>query len=94
MSRTTPLTVTLPDDLDAFIRERVAAGRFASPSDAVRAAVALLERAEREGELTRDEIRREILIGIEQAEAGHVRDAEKAFQDIRHADGPLRPRPS
>lgn len=87
MSRTTPLTVTLPDDLDAFIRERVAAGRFASPSDAVRVAVALLERTEREGDLTRDEIRREILVGIEQVEAGHVRDGEKAFQDIRQKLG-------
>lgn len=83
MSRTTPLTVTLPDDLDAFIRERVAAGRFASPSDAIREAIALLERHERDVETTREELRHQILVGIEQVEAGQVRDGEFAFREIR-----------
>lgn len=87
MSRTTSLTVTLPDDLDAFIRERVAAGRFADPSEAIQAAIALLERTEREGELTRDQIRREILLGIEQVEAGQVRDGDLAFREIREKLG-------
>jgi antitoxin ParD1/3/4 len=87
MGRTTSLTVTLPDDLDAFIREQVAAGRFSSPSEAVREAIALLERSERECERTRDEIRREILVGIEQVEAGQVRDGDEAFHEIRHKLG-------
>jgi putative addiction module CopG family antidote len=87
MSRTTPLTVTLPDDLDAFIRESVAAGRFASPADAVREAIALLERHEREGEAMREDLRGEILLGIEQIESGQVRDGDIAFKEIRHKLG-------
>jgi antitoxin ParD1/3/4 len=87
MSRITPLIVTLPDDLDAFIRDRVAAGRFASPADAVREAITLLERHEREGEATREDLRREILLGIQQVESGQVRDGDIAFREIRHKLG-------
>ncbi|HQZ40332.1 MAG TPA: type II toxin-antitoxin system ParD family antitoxin [Vicinamibacterales bacterium] len=87
MSRATSLTVTLPSDLDAFIRERVAAGRFATPGEAVREALVLLERRERERDAVIDEIRREIQLGIDQAEGGQLRDGETVFRELRHRLG-------
>ena len=50
-------------------------------SDVVREALTLLGHREREAVI--DEIRREIQLGIEQADAGQLRDGETAFAEIR-----------
>jgi len=83
MSNPQSLTVALPEALETFIQQRVASGRYASSSDVVREALTLLEHREREREAVIDEIRREIQLGIEQAEAGQLRDGETAFAEIR-----------
>jgi putative addiction module CopG family antidote len=83
MSRPASLTVSLPDDLDAFIRERVAAGRFASAGELIRTAVEELERREKERDAVIDDLNREIEIGARQAEAGRVRDGREVFDAIR-----------
>jgi len=87
MSRSAPLTGILPDDFDGFIRDCVAAGRFASAADAIREAMALLERQGRQGEATREDLRREILLGIEQVESGQVRDGDIVFREVRRKLG-------
>lgn len=63
----TQVTVTLPPELEAFIEERVAAGRFATAGDAVREGLRLLEEREQEREAVLNELRHEIEIGVEQA---------------------------
>ena len=83
MSNHSSLTVALPEALDAFVRQRVASGRFASASDVVQEALTLLERREHEREEALDEIRREIQLGIDQAEAGQLRDGATVFAEIR-----------
>ncbi len=83
MSRTSSLTVTLPDDLDAFIRERVAAGRFASAGDLIRTAVEDLERRERERDAVIAELNHEIEVGARQADAGQLRDGRQVLAEIR-----------
>jgi putative addiction module CopG family antidote len=83
MSRTTSLTVTLPDDLDAFIRERVAAGRFPSAGALIRQAVEDLERRERERDAVIADLNREIETGARQAETGQLRDGKQVLADIR-----------
>lgn len=81
------LTIALPEDMEAFVRQRVASGRFASASDVVLEALTLLERRERDREQTRDlvlaEIREEIEVGARQAEAGQLRDGREVFEEIR-----------
>ncbi len=83
----TSLTVSVPAHVDAFIKDRVARGRFESPGDFVREAITLLEERERQRDAVIDEIRREIEIGIAQAEAGQVRDGEEVFREIRARRG-------
>lgn len=83
MGNGSSLTVALPEDLEAFVRQRVASGRFASASDVVQEALTLLERRERDRDAALDEIRREIQLGIEQADAGQLRDGEEVFAEIR-----------
>ena len=83
MSNHSSLTVALPEALDAFVHQRVASGRFASASDVVQEALTLLERRERDRDAALDEIRREIQLGIDQADAGQLRDGAAVFAEIR-----------
>lgn len=83
MSRTTPLTVSLPDPLDDFVRERVASGRFASAADLIRTAVEDLERRERERDAIIAELNREIELGARQAETGQLEPGDQVINRIR-----------
>lgn len=83
MSNHSSLIVALPEAFEAFVRQRVASGRFASASDVVQKALSLLERREHQREAAIDGIRREIQLGIDQAEAGELRDGETVFREIR-----------
>ena len=82
MPKPSQLTITVTQELEAFIRERVASGRFDTASDVIREGLKLLEVREHEREAVVGEIRREIAIGLEQANAGHLRDGEAFFAAI------------
>ena len=79
----TQITVTLPPELEAFIEERVAAGRFATAGEAVREGLRLLEERELERESVLTELRQEIEVGVEQAKAGQLRDGKAFFEQLR-----------
>ena len=83
MRKPSQLTITLPPELDAFIQERVASGRFATASEAVREGLHLLEMREQEREAVLTELRQEIEIGVEQAKAGQVTDGRTFFEGLR-----------
>lgn len=82
MSQEPQLLVRLTPELEAFIRERVASGRFDTPSDVVREGLKLLEIREHEREAAIAEIRRDINLGLEQAQAGQVSDGEAFFDEL------------
>jgi len=79
----TRITVTLPPELEAFIEERVASGRFATAGEAVREGLRLLEQREQEREAVLAELRQEIEIGVEQARAGKLSDGRAFFEQLR-----------
>ena len=79
----TPITVTLSPELEAFIEERVAAGRFATPGEAVREGLRLLEEREQGREAVLAELRHEIELGVEQAKAGKLSDGRAFFEQLR-----------
>ncbi len=83
MPKSSQLTITLTPELEAFIQERVASGRFATAGEAVRAGLHLLEQREQEREAVLTELRHEIEIGVEQAKAGQVSDGREFFQELR-----------
>lgn len=78
------MNVTLPAPLDKFVRDRVAAGDFASPEDVVSAGLRLLQRHEEDWKTG---VRRKIDEGWEQAKAGqlHTPDEVQAYLDERKA---------
>ena len=82
MPSSSQLTITVTPELEAFIRERVASGRFDTVSDVVHEGLRLLELREHEREAALGEIRREIEVGLEQARAGQLRDGEAFFAGL------------
>jgi antitoxin ParD1/3/4 len=51
------MTISLPPEMEAFIRSQVESGRYASSSEVIRAGLRLLQDQEREREARRDALR-------------------------------------
>jgi putative addiction module CopG family antidote len=81
---TTSIHVTLPKALKEHIEKRVAEGEFTSPSDYVRALV----RAERDHQLKREALLRDIDAGIEDIAASRVYDGEEVFAKLLGEEEP------
>ena len=82
MTKSSQLTVALTPDLEAFVRDRVASGRFDTPSDVVREGLKLLEVREHEREAVLQDLRREIAIGLQEALVGQLSDGEEFFAEL------------
>lgn len=72
--------INLTERYDAFLAQQIASGRFKNVSEAVRAALHLLERQDLEEEAKLEALRREVRIGINAYEAG-------AYTEIVDAEG-------
>jgi len=66
------MNVSLTDELEAMIQEKVKSGLYNSASEVVREALRLLKDRDRLREMRLDELRAEIAIGIEQADRGEI----------------------
>ncbi len=64
------MTISLPSELERFIADQVAQGNYPSAEEAVRVGVELLREQHLIDQYPVDELRRELLIGIEQADRG------------------------
>jgi antitoxin ParD1/3/4 len=81
-------TTSLPPDLEKFVHDQLASGKYQSSADVLTDAVRLL----RDRELRREELRTEIDRGIRQLEAGECVDLDsdaalEAFFDDADARG-------
>lgn len=72
--------INLTERYDAFLAQQIASGRFKNVSEAVRAALHLLERQDLEEGAKLEALRREVWIGIDAYEAG-------AYTEIADAEG-------
>jgi len=77
------MNVNLGPTLDKFVADLVRTGLYQSQSEVVRAALRLMKAREqaRKAEIAR--LRREIAIGVEQADRGDVLEASEVFAEIR-----------
>ncbi len=67
------MDITLASDTEKVVREKVASGEYATVSDVVNEALRLLATEEKFLQLSDEELRREIAIGIEEAERGECK---------------------
>jgi antitoxin ParD1/3/4 len=66
------MPVSLTSELEQRIHEKVESGLYLSADEVVREAMQLLEERDRLRQMKRDELRRELAVGLEQAARGEV----------------------
>lgn len=86
------MNVSLTPHLEAFVKGKLASGRYHSASEVIREALRLLDEQSRLRELRLDQLRQDIAVGIAQADRGEVIDGAKVFAKLRARDrkGPVR----
>jgi len=66
------MNITLTPEMEQFVQDEIAAGMFASPDQVVAEALRLLRVQSLSPEAKLEALRRDIAIGIEQADRGEV----------------------
>jgi len=70
------MPITLPLELEQFINNQVASGKYASTDKVFLAGIKLLQERENLYQGRFEELRREVMVGVEAAERGGLLDAE------------------
>ena len=81
------MNVNLGDVFDRFIADLLKGGTYQTQSEVVREGLRLLKEREELKNLRLAELRKEIAIGIAQADRGEFVDGEQAFAEIRRRSG-------
>lgn len=77
------MNISLTPQLEQFVDEQVASGMYFSASEVIRDGLRLLIEQQKLKELKIQELRKEIVIGIEQADNGQFVDGEEIFENIK-----------
>lgn len=77
------MPITLPPELEQFIQSQVASGKYASVNDVFLAGIKLLEERERLYQGRFEELRHEVLVGVEEAEQGKLLDTEAVISELQ-----------
>lgn len=76
------MNVSLTPELDHFINEQVKSGRYRSASEAVRAAIRLLQEREEEREAKLAALRKAVERGVEELDRGEGISGAQVFDEI------------
>jgi antitoxin ParD1/3/4 len=77
------MDVPLPPELEELVKQKVESGQYSSTSEVVQDALWLLHYRDRLWEIKLEELRKEITIGLEQADEGHLTPTEEVFERLR-----------
>ena len=77
------MDITLQPELEQFIREKITSGQYQSANEAINAGLKLLMERELIYQGRFDQLRQEIMVGIEASQRGEVVDSETVFNSIR-----------
>jgi antitoxin ParD1/3/4 len=77
------MNVSLTPELEQLIHKKVESGLYLSASEVVREALRLLEERDRANAMKLEGLRKEIQIGLDQADRGELIDGPEAFQKLR-----------
>ena len=79
------MNVSLTPELEQLVQEKVKSGLYLSASEVVREALRLLQERDQLREMKLDALRREIQVGLDQAEKGELLDGPETFRKIRQS---------
>jgi antitoxin ParD1/3/4 len=77
------MIVTLPPQLEQLIQDQVASGRYGSASEVVSEALRLLQERDELQQIRLRELKKEIAIGIAEADQGQLISSEEVFRELR-----------
>ena len=77
------MLITLPPELEQFIQNQVASGKYASVNEVFLAGIKLLEERERLYQGQFEELRREVMVGVEEADRGELLNAETVISKLQ-----------
>ena len=89
-----PINILLPEQLDQYVRERVESGTSNSPSEVIQEALWLLREQDAIYKMRLEELKKEVAIGVEQANRGECVQidfkelrarAQKRLEELRHS---------
>jgi|SRR6516165_6447845 antitoxin ParD1/3/4 len=87
-----PMNVSLTPELEKFVADKVASGRYTSASEVVREALRLLEREEKSRKEQIAEFNRELQRRIDSADRGDYVTAEESLRRIQEKSAQRRKR--
>ena len=79
------MNILLTPDLEDLVNQKLKSGQYNSPSEVVGEALRLLKEQDQLKELRREELRQEIMLGVEQMKQGRYRvydSAEELSEEI------------
>ena len=77
------INISLTPELEHLIDQRVKSGMYNSASEVVREALRLLVERDQLKQMKLDELRRQIQVGIDQADRGEVLSEEEVLQRLK-----------
>ena len=77
------MNISLSPDLEQFVNQQVAKGTYASVNDVIRDSLRLLKDREEQDATRLEELRREIAVGIKEADNGELLDGPEVFRRLR-----------
>lgn len=77
------MNISLSSEIEKFIESQVESGKYPSAEDVIVAGIRLLEERERIYQGRFEELKREIMLGVEASERGEVIDGETVFSQLQ-----------
>lgn len=84
------MDISLTPKLEKFVESKVASGEFGSASEVIQEALHLMDEVEKEEQQKLEELRREIQIGIDEADRGELFDFDEVIQELREKYGTVK----
>ena len=82
------MNVSLTPELEKFVKDKVASGRYTSSSEVVREALRVLEENEHLNERRLEQLKKEVALGIEQANQGKLKPGKEVIDRILRKNKP------
>jgi len=84
------MSISLTPELEEFIQNQIATGKYSSTKEVIIAGIKLLEERENIYQGRFEELKREIMVGVEQLEAGERLDGREVIEKLRQRNQAMR----
>ena len=84
------MSISLTPELEEFIQSQVESGKYSSTEEVIIAGIKLLKEREKIYQGRFEELKREIMLGVEQLEAGERLDGREVIEKLRQRNQAMR----